>query len=40
LLGRWQRPALEVAVPSSSEHAEIKQLRAELKRMEMERDIF
>ena len=40
LLGRWQRRALEQAVPSSAERAEIKRLRAELKRVEMERDIF
>lgn len=37
LLGRWQRQALEQAVPSSDE---IKRLRAELKRVEMERDIL
>ena len=40
LLGRWQRQALEAAVPSSAERAEIKQLRATLKRVEMERDIL
>ena len=40
LLGRWQRPALEQAVPSSAERAEIRRLRAELKRVEMERDIL
>ena len=40
LLGRWQRQALEQAVPSSAERAEIKQLRAEFRRVEMERDIF
>ena len=40
LLGRWQRQALEQAVPSSAERDEIKQLRAELKRVEMERDIL
>ena len=40
LLGRWQRQALEAAVPSSAERAEIKRLRAALKRVEMERDIF
>ena len=40
LLGRWQRQALEQAVPSSAERAEIKRLRAELKRVEMERDIL
>ncbi|AHJ96473.1 transposase [Hymenobacter swuensis] len=39
LLGRWQRLALEQAVPSSAERDEIKHLRAELKRVEMERDI-
>ncbi len=40
LLGRWQRQALEQAVPSSAEREEIKRLRAELKRVEMERDIL
>ena len=40
LLGRWQRQALEQAVPSSAERAEITQLRAELRRVEMERDIL
>ena len=40
LLGRWQHQALEQAVPSSAGRAEIKQLRAELRRVEMERDIF
>ena len=40
LLGCWQRPALEQAVPSSAERDEIKRLRAELKRVEMERDIL
>lgn len=40
LLGRWQRHALEQAVPSSAEREEIKRLRAELKRVEMERDIL
>ena len=39
LLGRWQRQALEAAVPSSAERDEIKQLRAALKRVEMECDI-
>ena len=39
LLGRWQRQALEAAVPSGAERAEIKQLRAALKRVEMERII-
>ena len=38
LLGRWQRQALEQAVPSSAERDEIKRLRAELKRVEMARD--
>ena len=40
LLGRWQRQTLEQAVPSSAERDEIKRLRAELKRVEMERDIL
>ena len=40
LLGRWLSQALEAAVPSSAERAEIKQLRATLKRVEMERDIL
>ncbi len=40
LLGRWQRQALKAAVPSSAERAEIKQLRAALKRVEMERDML
>ena len=40
LLGRWQRQALEQAVPSSAERAEITQLRAELRRVERERDIL
>jgi transposase len=40
LLGRWQRQALEQAVPGSAERDEIKRLRAELKRVEMERDIL
>ncbi|GAB3288133.1 hypothetical protein GCM10027348_03510 [Hymenobacter tenuis] len=31
LLDRWQRQALEQAVPSSAEREEIKWLRAELK---------
>ena len=39
LLGRWLRQALEAAVPYSTGRDEIKQLRAELKRVEMERDI-
>ena len=37
LLGRWQRQALEQAVPSSTDREEIKRLRAALKRVEMER---
>ena len=40
LLGRWQRQALAQAVPSSAERERIKRLRAELKRVEMERDIL
>ncbi|GAB3862260.1 hypothetical protein GCM10028822_42720 [Hymenobacter terrigena] len=40
LLGRWQRQALAEAVPSSTERDEIKRLRAELKRVEQERDIL
>lgn len=40
LLGHWQRQALAAAVPSSAERNEITRLRAELKRVEMERDIF
>jgi transposase len=40
LLGRWQRPALAEAVPSSAERDEIKRLRAELKRVEQERDML
>jgi len=40
LLGRWQRQALEQAVPSSAEREEIKRLRAALKRVETERDIL
>ena len=40
LLGRWQRRALEQAVPSSTGRDEIKRLRAELKRVEMERDML
>lgn len=39
LLDRWQRSALEQAVPSSAERAESKRLRAELKRVETERDM-
>jgi transposase len=40
LLGRWKRQALEQAVLSSTERAESKRLRAELKRVEIERDIL
>ncbi|MCC3153801.1 transposase [Hymenobacter sp. BT770] len=40
LLDHWQRQALKQVVPSSAERAEIKQLRAELRRVEMERDIL
>ena len=40
LLGRWQRQALGAAVSRSAERDEIKQLRAALKRVEMERDIL
>ena len=40
LLGSWQRQALVQDVPSSAERKEIKRLRAERKRVEMERDIF
>ena len=40
LLGRWQRVALEQAVPSSAKRKEIKRLRAELKRVEIKRDIL
>jgi transposase len=40
LLGRWQRQALAKAVPSSAERDEIKRLRAELKRVEQERDML
>jgi transposase len=40
LLGRWQRQALEAAVPSSAERDEIKQLRAAPSRVEMERDML
>ena len=39
LLDRWQRQALEQAVPNSAERDEIKRLRAELKRGGMEHDI-
>ncbi len=34
MLGRWQRQAMEQAVPSSAERTEIKRLRAELRRVE------
>ena len=40
LLGRWQREALAETVPSSAERDEIKRLRAELKRVEQERDML
>lgn len=40
LLGRWQRQALAQAVPSSAEGEEIKCLRAELKRVELEAGHF
>jgi hypothetical protein len=40
LLGRWQRQTLAEAVPSSAERDEIKRLRAELKRVEQERDML
>ena len=40
LLGRWQRPALEQAVPSSAERDKIKRPRDELKRVAMERDML
>lgn len=40
LLERWQRQALEAAVPSSAERTEINQLRAALKRVEMDRDML
>lgn len=39
LLGSWQRQALTEAVPSSAERDEIKRFRAELRRVEQERDI-
>ena len=38
LLGYWQHQAFGAAVPSSAERAEIKQLRAERWRVQMERD--
>lgn len=40
LLGCWQRPALAQAVPSSAEREESKRLRAELRRVEQERDML
>ena len=40
LLGRWQRQALVQTVPSNAERDEIKQLRTELRRVEMARDIL
>jgi len=40
LLGRWQRQVLEQAVPSSTERAEMQRLRAELRRVEQERDML
>ena len=40
LLGRWQRQALEAAVPSSAERDELKQLRTEPRRVEMARAIL
>ena len=40
VLGRWQRLALAAAQQSSAERDEIKQLRAALKRVEMERDML
>jgi len=36
----WPRSALQQAVPSSAEREEIKQLRAEWKRVEIERDML
>ena len=39
-LGRWQRQGLEQAAPSSAEREEIKRPRAELKRVEMARDML
>jgi len=39
-LGRWQRQALAEAVPSRSEREEIEDLRAELRRVEQERDML
>jgi transposase len=40
LLGCWQREALAEALPSRVEREKIKRLRAELKRVEQERDIL
>ena len=40
LLGRWQRQALVQTVPNNAERDEIKQLRTELRRVEMARDIL
>ena len=40
MLGRWQRQVFESAVPSSAERNKIRRLRAELRRLEMERDIL
>lgn len=36
----WQRQALEQDVPSSAERIELKRLRADLKRVETERDML
>lgn len=40
LLGRWRRLVLAKTVPSSAECEEIKHLRAELERVEQERDML
>ena len=40
LLGRWQRQALEQAVPSSAERDETKRLRTKLTRVEMARAVL
>ena len=40
LPGRWQRQVFKSAVPSNAIRNKIKRLRAELRRMEMERDIL
>lgn len=37
LLGRWQRQALEQAVPSSAERGEIRRLPAEMERDRLKR---